>query len=111
MVTKHSRVLAFLCPLLLLMGCSGTPAEPKGKEVVLLTSPSFQESGLADFLIPAFTQRRGFPVKVIAVGTGAAFKQGAQGEGDVLLVHAPEQEKRWIAAGYGLSRNLVGRKI
>src|SRR5262245_14453952 len=65
--------------------------------VVLLTTTSFQDTGIADVLLPAFKKQSGYDVKMIAVGTGAALKQGAQGEGDVLLAHAPEEEKRWMA--------------
>jgi tungstate transport system substrate-binding protein len=108
---KHILILMLPCSLVLTVGCTRGPGGAKGlgdsKEVILLTTTSFQDSGLADVLVPEFTQRTGFPVKVIAVGTGAALKQGSQGEGDVLLVHAPEQEKRWMAEGHGHSRYLV----
>jgi len=97
-----------------LAGCGRTPPTgpthtgPGGSaELVLLTTTSFQDTGLGDVLLPEFTRQSGYQVKMIAVGTGAALKQGAQGEGDVLLAHAPEQEKRWMAEGNGSSRRLV----
>ncbi|MFX9204772.1 substrate-binding domain-containing protein, partial [Acinetobacter baumannii] len=34
-------------------------------------------------------------------------KQGARGEGDVLLTHSPDAEKLWMADGNGTSRRLV----
>jgi tungstate transport system substrate-binding protein len=46
-------------------------------------------------------------VHVIAVGTGKALKMGKDGDVDVLLVHAPDAEKKFIAAGYGVERTAV----
>src|SRR5216683_3176023 len=48
-----------------------------------------------------------FNVKTIVAGSGDILKQGARGEGDVLLTHSPEAEKQWMAQGYGLSRRFV----
>lgn len=78
-----------------------------GREVVLATTTSTQDSGLLDVLVPLFEQQTGYQVKTVAVGTGAALALGARGAADVLLVHAPEAERRWMAEGYGAERLLV----
>ena len=41
------------------------------------------------------------------MGTGKALRLGANCDVDVLLVHAPEAEKRFMASGYGLERREV----
>lgn len=76
--------------------------------LVLASTTSTQDSGLFDVLIPAF--ERAYPryhVRVIAVGTGEALKLGERKDADVLLVHAPEAEKAFVAAGFGTERREV----
>jgi tungstate transport system substrate-binding protein len=77
------------------------------KDVILATTTSTQDSGLLDVLVPAFEKQTGYRVKTISVGTGAALALGARGEADVVLVHAPEAEKDWMAQGNGVERILV----
>ena len=77
------------------------------KTVILATTTSTQDSGLLDVLIPIFEKESGYKVKTIAVGSGQAMKMGEKGEADVLLVHSPAAEKKFIADGFGVSRRLV----
>ncbi len=80
----------------------------EGREVVILaTTTSVQDSGLLDVLVPLFEQRTGYRVKPVAVGTGAALAMAERGEADVVLVHAPEAEREFMARGYGAERLLV----
>jgi ABC-type tungstate transport system, permease component len=58
-------------------------------------------------LIPIFEKETGYFVKTIAVGSGQAMAMGEKGEADVLLVHSPDAEKKFIAEGYGINRRLV----
>lgn len=90
-------------------GCMRPSAgpSPTRPEVILATTTSTQDSGLLDVLVPLFEQRTGYRVKPIAVGTGQALALGARGEADVVLVHAPEAEERWMAEGNGAERLLV----
>lgn len=77
------------------------------KAVILATTTSTQDSGLLDVLVPAFEKESGFQVKTISVGSGQAMKMGEKGEADVLLVHSPDAEKKFMADGFGSSRRLV----
>lgn len=77
------------------------------KNVILATTTSTQDSGLLDVLIPVFEKKTGYFVKTIAVGSGQAMAMGRKGEADVLLVHSPEAEKKFVADGYGVNRRLV----
>jgi len=77
------------------------------KTVILATTTSTQDSGLLDVLIPIFEKQTGYFVKTIAVGSGQAMAMGQKGEADVLLVHSPAAEKKFVDEGYGINRRLV----
>lgn len=81
------------------------PGQPR--EIILATTTSFQDSGLLDVLVRDFERRSGYVVKPVAVGTGQALALGQRREADVLVVHAPEAERQFMAQGFGRRRRLV----
>ena len=83
------------------------PATAQQKNIILATTTSTQDSGLLDVLLPIFEKKTGYFVKTIAVGSGQAMAMGQKGEADVLLVHSPDAEKKFIAEGYGINRRLI----
>lgn len=90
--------------------CVAPPVGAAGqatKTVILATTTSTQDSGLLDVLVPLFERQAGYKVKTIAVGSGQAMAMGKRGEADVLLVHSPDDEKAFMAEGYGSTRRLV----
>ena len=91
----------------LLLISAGTPVQAQQKTVILATTTSTQDSGLLDVLIPIFEKQTGYFVKTIAVGSGQAMAMGQKGEADVLLVHSPAAEKKFVAEGYGINRRLI----
>ena len=103
------------CHLLLatlFVGLAGlvTPANAQpanSNELVVLTTTTTQDSGILRVLSDAFAKKSGLTVKAIVAGSGDILKQGARGEGDVLLTHSPEAEKLWMSDGNGTSRRLV----
>ena len=82
-------------------------AAPASKTIILATTTSTQDSGLLDVLVPAFEKASGIAVKTISVGSGQAMAMGRRGEADVLLVHAPPEEQKFMAEGFGVGRRLV----
>ncbi len=84
-----------------------TPAKPANPELILATTTSTADSGLLDVLLPIFEQKTGYKVKPIAVGSGQAMTMGERGEADVLLVHAPDSEVKFVADGHGINRKLI----
>jgi tungstate transport system substrate-binding protein len=73
--------------------------------VVLATTTSVEDTGLLEQLIPAFQEAHpDIAVQATAVGTGQALELGRRGDADVLIVHSPVDEKRFIAEGHGLDR-------
>ena len=77
------------------------------RDVILATTTSTQDSGLLDSLVPRFEGQCRCRVKTIAVGTGQSLALGARGEADVVLVHAPALEKRYVSEGQFINRRLV----
>ncbi|MBK8791714.1 MAG: substrate-binding domain-containing protein [Holophaga sp.] len=82
-------------------------AAPPPKDIILATTTSTQDSGLLDLLVPRFEKKTGYQVKTIAVGSGQAMAMGQKGEADVLLVHSPDAEKKFVTEAFGINRRLV----
>ena len=91
--------------LLFVIGMTSVQAQPK--TIILATTTSTQDSGLLDVLLPVFEKNTGYFVKTIAVGSGQAMAMGQKGEADVLLVHSPAAEKKFVVEGYGVNRRLI----
>jgi tungstate transport system substrate-binding protein len=90
--------------LLLLAGCSSRPAE---KTLTLACGVTPRDTGLLDALLPRFREETGIEVKVVAVGTGQALGLARRGDADVLLVHDPALEEKFMADGFGTVRREV----
>ena len=101
----YAGILA-LCLAAVFAGTS-TVAASDQKNLILATTTSTQDTGLLDVLTPLFEKKTGFFVKTIAVGSGQAMAMGAKGEADVLLVHSPVAEKKFMEEGNGVNRKLV----
>lgn len=93
--------------LLSLITGAGQTALAQEKALILATTTSTQDTGLLDVLVPMFEKNTGYFVKTIAVGSGQAMAMGQKGEADVLLVHSPGAEKKFMEEGFGVSRRLV----
>ena len=80
------------------------PAAAQERFIVVQSTTSTQNSGLYRHILPMFREKTGIEVRVVAVGTGQAIRNAANGDGDVLLVHARAAEERFVADGYGVAR-------
>jgi len=79
-----------------------------GSETIKMsTTTSTENSGLLDVLLPEFTKDTGIVVKVFSKGTGAAIRDGIDGNVDVIFVHARTREEKFVADGYGIRRYAV----
>jgi tungstate transport system substrate-binding protein len=74
------------------------------KILKMSTTTSTENSGLLDILLPQLEKDTGIRVKVIAKGTGAAIKDGMDGNVDVIFVHAKAREEKFVKDGYGAYR-------
>src|SRR5213593_880195 len=93
--------------LVLLVAGAAAVAQAPAPTVVVSTTTSTQDSGLLDVLVPLFEKESGLTLKAVSVGTGQALALAARGEADVVLVHAPALEKKYVAEGKLYHRRLV----
>jgi tungstate transport system substrate-binding protein len=87
---------------------------PKARtKLVIASTTSTQNSGLFDVLIPAYEKSTGgaVSVEVIAVGTGKAIRIAKKGEADMLFVHDPFREEKFVAEGFGVNRRAVMHNV
>ena len=89
----------FVC----LLGAQAFAAET----IKMSTTTSTQDSGLLEVLLPEFKKDTGIEVQVMAKGTGAAIRDGQDGNVDVVFVHDPEREEQFVKDGYGTERFKV----
>jgi tungstate transport system substrate-binding protein len=106
MSVKHKMMTSLS---ILLAGCllCFTPvsaSDMSSRIIRLATTTSTENSGLLKHLLPRFTETTGYKVHVIAVGTGKALRMGRDGDVDVVMVHAPAAEKKFVAEGFGEKR-------
>ena len=74
------------------------------KLLTMSTTTSTENSGLLDVLLPQLEKDTGIRVKVIAKGTGAAIRDGIDGNVDIIFVHAKSREEKFVKDGYGAYR-------
>lgn len=97
--------LSLLMAAVVVAGVSGAwAAAPR---ITCASTTSTQNSGLFDVLLPAFQKAAGIEVAVVAVGTGQALELARRGDADVLFVHDPAAEKKFVDEGFGLARRPV----
>ncbi len=75
--------------------------------ITMASTTSTEQSGLFAHLLPAFKKNSGLDVKVVALGTGQALDAARRGDADLLLVHDPVAEEKFVADGWGVKRYPV----
>jgi tungstate transport system substrate-binding protein len=104
MKAKHFFNIALALLFALILALSAQAAE---KSLMMATTTSTDNTGLLDYLIPHFEKETDIELKWTATGTGKALKLGQNCDVDVLLVHAPPAERKYIANGYGKDRKEI----
>jgi len=99
-IWKHC-LLGFALTLLL---CVPALAD---QTLMMATTTSTDDTGLLPVLAEALKKDTGLELKWVAVGTGKALEHGKNCDVDVLLVHAPAAEKKFVEDGYGVNRTEV----
>ncbi len=82
-------------------------AAASAEDIKMAVTTSFENSGLAEILLPKIAEDTGINVQLIVVGTGQALKLGEQGDVDAVLVHSRPAEDAFLAAGFGTHRREI----
>lgn len=102
-----TKVLALGAVILLCLSFVQGVACADEKVLLMATTTSTDDTGLLDYLAPLFKEDTGITLQWTATGTGKALKLGENCDVDVLLVHDPDSEKKFVEAGYGVDRTQV----
>jgi tungstate transport system substrate-binding protein len=99
---RASAAFAIICSVAAL---AASAASLQAQERLrLATTTSVQDSGLMPHLMTYFEPKCGCKVDVIAVGSGQALRLASNGDVDMVLVHDPASEKKFVADGFGINR-------
>jgi tungstate transport system substrate-binding protein len=88
--------------IMLLISSSGCAA--RNKELIIGSTTSIVDSGLMDVLAEDFSDRYGYTVKPISVGSGEALEMGSRGDCDLVIVHSKQSELKFVEDGFGINR-------
>ena len=89
---------------LAVVAAAAGPGRADPAYITVASTTSTENSGLFERILPAFEDRTGIDVRVVAVGTGQAIEIARRGDADVLFVHHTPSEEAFVAAGYGIER-------
>ena len=107
MVARLIRGRRAAARLLVALGvalAAGASATTQDRFITMASTTSTEQSGLFPHLLPAFRKATGIDVRVVAVGTGQALDIGRRGDVDVLFVHNPVAEEKFVVEGWGVKR-------
>jgi tungstate transport system substrate-binding protein len=88
--------------LLIALAC--TPSALAQRFITVASTTSTEQSGLFAHILPAFEQKTGIEVRVVALGTGQALDVARRGDADVVFVHARSAEEEFLREGHGVRR-------
>jgi tungstate transport system substrate-binding protein len=104
---KWAAVPIAVAAILSVGSAARAEAQNPAQSIVLASTTSVDNSGLLKQILPIFTTETGISVRVLAQGTGQALATAAHGDADLVLVHDPEAEQKFIAAGDGVDRRQI----
>ncbi len=106
---KLLRNISFLCLSfgLFLFTSDGYSKQKVDKVLMMATTTSTDNTGLLDYLKPYIKTQTGIDLKWVSVGTGKALEHGKNCDVDILLVHSPMVEKKFVEDKYGRNRTQI----
>ena len=99
--------LALGLPLSLGLLSQSARAQAPADSIVMASTTSTEQSGLFGYLLPKMAAATGVTVKVVAVGTGQALDMARRGDADIVFVHDPKAEQKFVDEGHGVNRREV----
>lgn len=104
---KGKKTYIFLTVLITVLCLSFACKKGEVETLKMATTTSTDNTGLLDYLQPMVKEDTGIDLQWVAVGTGRALELGKNCDVDILMVHAPEAEKKFVSEGYGVDRMQI----
>jgi len=101
------RIWSYLIAALALCANAGAADAPPQETIVLASTTSVDNSGMLAAILPEFTKATGITVHVLALGTGQALDTARRGDADIVLVHDPEAEQKFLDDGNGVNQRQI----
>ncbi len=97
------RSIAFGCLVVVVAACSQST-----ERVIVAAGTTLVDSGVIDLVAERYEETHpGVQLSVVGESTALILELGRQGAADMLLVHAPEQEKEFAADGLAVQTSHV----
>jgi len=82
--------------------------KPQNQHLIVSTTTSFYETGFLDVVKAEFEAKYPYiNVSFISQGTGLAIQTAMRGDADMIMVHDPTQELKFLQDGYGVNRKVI----
>lgn len=94
----------FIVIVIMLILVSGCSKSPQKVPLRLVTTTSVNDSGILPALLYEFRREYSIDVEVLTIGSGQALELARRGDADILIVHSPIDEQKFIDDGYGKER-------
>ena len=112
---SKSIIFAFIAPFLIIAGATCSQAQEKcagtygaGKAGFSLATGSPGELGLLKVLGEAFGEKADATLCWVKAGSGESLQLLKEKKVDMIMVHAPDAEKKAVADGWAANRLLIG---
>jgi len=110
MISAKHRIVILIFAAIMVFGLQHPEnLFPKEKKLLIATTTSLDNTGFLDSLNELWRKKTGLGFEWISVGTGLALEAAKNCNVDLVLVHAPELEKKFIKEGYGFYRKTFMR--
>jgi tungstate transport system substrate-binding protein len=77
------------------------------RRLIISTTTSLYDTGLLDEIEKDYESTHNVDLQIVSAGTGIAIQHAKNGDADLILVHAPTQEKTFLEEGWGVNRKVI----
>ncbi len=77
------------------------------RRLIISTTSSLYDTDLLKAIETDYEATHSVDIQIISAGTGIAIQHAKNGDADLILVHAPAQEKTFLEEGWGENRKII----
>jgi len=99
--------LLVLAVIVSVVGTTYYLGAPTKERLIVSTTTSLYETGLLDMIEAEFEAKHPIDLNFISVGTGIAIQHAQRGDADLILVHSPIDELKFLTDGIGVNRKII----